>query len=61
MLPHESDRSQKLLLEIGKTESSSLINWMVRFYRFRRQSGAPLALDVVASPPAKQRLVGEGA
>jgi hypothetical protein len=50
---HEINKSQKLLLEIGKTELSGLANRMVWFCRFRQQSVAPPTLDKGASPPAK--------
>jgi hypothetical protein len=61
VLPYESNTSQKLLLEAIETKKSSLANWMVWFYQFRRQSGAPLAFNEEASPLAKQHLDGGGA
>jgi hypothetical protein len=54
VLPHELDRSQKLLFETEKTGPLGLTNWMVRFCRFQRQSGALPVLDEEASPPAKR-------
>jgi hypothetical protein len=45
LFAHESDRSQKLLLETEKIRLSGLANRMIQFCRFRQQSGAPSALD----------------
>jgi hypothetical protein len=58
VLPHESGKSRKLLLETKKTGLSGLATRMVRFYRLRWQSGAPPSLDEGASPLAKRRLDG---
>jgi hypothetical protein len=43
-LPHESNKRQKLLLEVVETGVSGLANRMVRFCRDRRQS-EPLSSD----------------
>jgi hypothetical protein len=51
--PHDTNRNRKLLLEAVETGLFSLVNRMVRFCRFRQQSGASPALDEGASPPAK--------
>jgi hypothetical protein len=59
VLPHESNRNQKLLLKIGKIGPSGLANRTIRFCRFRWQSGALPTLDEGASPPVK-RCLDEG-
>jgi hypothetical protein len=56
MLTHESNKSRKLLLKIGKTGLSSLTNRTIQFCQFRWQSRVPATLDEGASPLAKQHL-----
>jgi hypothetical protein len=47
VMPHESDNSQKPLLEIVEIEQSGFRNRTLRFCQDRRQSGAPSGCDEV--------------
>jgi hypothetical protein len=58
---HTNRTEPKALFEAAETRPSGLVNRTIRFYRFRRQSETPPALDYGASPPVKRRLDGREA